>query len=272
MSYLINNQQKLNDIIFAKRNKSYGAYAIRSSYGFTIMKSLGLMILGFSSAIITAWYFTNRNHLIEINRGGQIVEHDTTTVFIMPPPEQEQPKQKTITPPPPSNPLSSEVVSTNIRDSVLTEGPQPDSLIVPSFLTGNSSLVAVPHVEGDGTVTTTNTISLPPDGEILNGATVDKEAEFEGGITALLRFIKSNLTYPREAFELGKSGVVYIRFVVNEDGKVGQITVVKPQGYGMDEEAVRVISMVPKFKSPAFKNGRAVKMYYHLPLRFQLNR
>jgi len=51
MSYLINNQQKLNDIIFANRNKNYGAYAIRSSYGNTMLKSLSCVVGGLGALI-----------------------------------------------------------------------------------------------------------------------------------------------------------------------------------------------------------------------------
>src|SRR4051812_41621166 len=56
MSYLINNQQKFNDLVFANRNKNYGAYAIRSAYGSTMLKSLSFMILGFGSFIAIAFY------------------------------------------------------------------------------------------------------------------------------------------------------------------------------------------------------------------------
>jgi protein TonB len=60
MSYLFNNQQKLNDLVFANRNKNYGAYAIRSAYGSTLLKSLSCVIFGFVALMLGAYYFSNK--------------------------------------------------------------------------------------------------------------------------------------------------------------------------------------------------------------------
>ena len=62
MSYLINNEQKINDIVFASRNKNYGAYAIRSSYGNTLVKSISIMAFGFISLMGSAYYYTNKDN------------------------------------------------------------------------------------------------------------------------------------------------------------------------------------------------------------------
>ena len=61
MSYFLNNQQRLNDVIFSGRNKEYGAYAIRSSYGNTVFKSLSIVVFSFGSLMSLAFYFSNRN-------------------------------------------------------------------------------------------------------------------------------------------------------------------------------------------------------------------
>ncbi|MGZ4090833.1 MAG: hypothetical protein ACXVNO_08965, partial [Bacteroidia bacterium] len=98
MSYLINNQQKVNDIIFADRNKTYGAYAIRSAYGNTIFKSLALMMFGFGSIIAVAYYMSNRPSN-QPDLGGQVVMNDSTYIveYSMTPPEPPKPP---IQPPP----------------------------------------------------------------------------------------------------------------------------------------------------------------------------
>ena len=86
MSYLVNNQQNLNEVIFANRNKSYGAYVIRSAYGNTIVKSLSIMILGFGTFMSLAFYFSNRNNTPEQNNNLYLMnDSNMVTVFDLKP-------------------------------------------------------------------------------------------------------------------------------------------------------------------------------------------
>lgn len=87
---------------------------------------------------------------------------------------------------------------------------------------------------------------------------------------ALHLFLTKNLSYPRSAANAGVSGRVFISFVVNTDGSLTDVQVLRGIGFGCDEEAVRVIQKMPHWK-PGKQLGRAVRVKYNLPIAFTLD-
>lgn len=98
---------------------------------------------------------------------------------------------------------------------------------------------------------------------------VDEAPSFPGGDRALMTFICSNVQYPPRALECGIEGRVICSFVVNTDGKIDNINVVRSVECELDREAVRVIRKMPRWK-PGRHNGEAVPVYYILPVNFNL--
>jgi protein TonB len=94
--------------------------------------------------------------------------------------------------------------------------------------------------------------------------------EFVGGEKKMFEFIFANLKYPAVARESGISGKVYVRFVVDKSGKVSDATVLRGIGGGCDEEALRVINLMPPW-IPAKDGGRPVSVYFFLPVSFTLD-
>ena len=92
----------------------------------------------------------------------------------------------------------------------------------------------------------------------------EKMPEIKGGLKALQKKIR----YPLQAKALGVQGVVYVQFIVNEEGKVEKPIIIKKLGAGCDEEALRVLKKV-KF-TPGYDKGKAVKVRFTLPVRFML--
>ena len=93
---------------------------------------------------------------------------------------------------------------------------------------------------------------------------------FPGGDVALMKFIKDNMIYPYEALKNRIEGKVIIQFVVTKTGKVGKIKVVRSVNKELDQEAVRLIKMLPDF-SPGRNNvGEPVNVWYILPVIFKL--
>ena len=93
---------------------------------------------------------------------------------------------------------------------------------------------------------------------------------FPGGDAALMKFIKDNMIYPSEALKNKIEGKVIVQFVVNKTGKVGKIKVVRSVNKELDQEAVRLIKMLPDF-SPGRNNvGEPVNVWYILPVIFKL--
>ncbi|TWR25005.1 TonB family protein [Mucilaginibacter achroorhodeus] len=95
-------------------------------------------------------------------------------------------------------------------------------------------------------------------------------ADFPGGYGAFMKFLASNVKYPAEAKSKNKQGRSVITFMVNADGSLSDFKVAKAVGYGMDEEAVRVLKMSPKWQ-PATRNGKAIRSQYSVPVSFSLD-
>lgn len=100
---------------------------------------------------------------------------------------------------------------------------------------------------------------------------VEQEPSFPGGIEQFYRFLQSNIRYPAKAFENNVQGKVFLTFVVEKDGSLTDIKVVRGIGSGCDEEARRVITISPKWK-PGIQNGRPVRVQYTMPISFTLAR
>jgi protein TonB len=98
---------------------------------------------------------------------------------------------------------------------------------------------------------------------------VEDPAEFPGGDRGLYNYINKNVKYPIIAQENGIQGKVYVKFVVNESGKVGGAEILRPVDQSLDKEALRVISSLPNFR-PGRQRGRAVKVFYNAVINFQL--
>ncbi len=92
---------------------------------------------------------------------------------------------------------------------------------------------------------------------------------FPGGDAALLRYIRSNFVYPVYARERGITGIVYVNFIVEADGSISNVNLIRGIGFGCDEEALRVIGNMPKW-NPGMQGNRAVRVNMNLPVRLQL--
>ena len=99
--------------------------------------------------------------------------------------------------------------------------------------------------------------------------TVEQSPEFPGGTSALMQFLARNLKYPATAARANVQGKVFVQFVVDKNGEIGSIRVIKGVGFGCDEETVRVVSIMPKW-NPGQQNGRPVAVQYNLPIEFML--
>ena len=100
---------------------------------------------------------------------------------------------------------------------------------------------------------------------------VEESPEFPGGQVELMKFLQKNTQFPSIAREAGITGVVYVQFVVREDGKVDQddIQILRGVHPALDKEATRVVKSMPDWK-PGRQRGKAVPVYYKLPFRFNL--
>ncbi|MCL2132061.1 MAG: TonB family protein [Lentimicrobiaceae bacterium] len=97
----------------------------------------------------------------------------------------------------------------------------------------------------------------------------DVNPEYPGGDAARIKFLVDNIKYPRHAIELRIEGRVMLGFVVEPDGNISNVQVLRSPDASLEEEAVRVTKLMPKWK-PGLQNGRTVRVRYAMPIEFKL--
>jgi TonB family protein len=102
-----------------------------------------------------------------------------------------------------------------------------------------------------------------------NAGNMIKDAEFPGGMNALLNWLKSNLQYPEEAQRAGIQGVVAVQFTIGIDGKISDVTIAQGVNESLDAEALRLVRSMPDWM-PGERNGTKFKTAYTMPVRFVL--
>ena len=98
---------------------------------------------------------------------------------------------------------------------------------------------------------------------------VEQQAEFPGGQAALMKFLSNNIRYPESAQQNEIQGRVIVKFVVEKDGSIGAVNIAKGVDKDLDREAIRVVKKMPKWQ-PGKNNGVAVRSYFTLPVTFKL--
>jgi periplasmic protein TonB len=99
---------------------------------------------------------------------------------------------------------------------------------------------------------------------------VEEMPSFPGGDEARIKFLQDNMKYPQMAKESGIQGTVYVTFVINEKGKVADVKVLRGIGGGCDEEAIRVVNIMPAWNAGK-QSGKAVRVQFNMPIKFTLN-
>ena len=117
-----------------------------------------------------------------------------------------------------------------------------------------------------------NTNAMAQSKKIANDKVLEKAEvmpQFPGGDQAMMKFVSENVQYPEEAKEKEISGRVLVGFIVEKDGSVNEVKIVRGIGGGCDEEAVRVVKAMPKWK-PGKEKGKPVRVSYMMPIFFKL--
>ncbi|KAA9353737.1 M56 family metallopeptidase [Larkinella humicola] len=112
-----------------------------------------------------------------------------------------------------------------------------------------------------------NTLS----GKVESFSAIEQNPEFPGGLPALGAYLSKNIRYPAEARQNGTQGTVFVQFTVNLNGDIQGLRVKKGIGSGCDEEAVRVVSQMPRW-TPGMQSGKPVMTQYVLPIQFTLEK
>ncbi|WP_316789805.1 TonB family protein [Pedobacter frigoris] len=268
------------DLVFKNRNQNYGAYALRAQSAGTTTRALfiagPLFILLFAGPLIYKHLNPGAEDILDLGDPVTVVEvappiHEMKKPEEMPMPKAEPLKEKIKTVALPSRPVV-------VNHEVVTDPPTLEEVknaaIGPTTQDGLETNIAVaPAVgigNGNGAGSATGGNGTAVDNEIHElGGGVEVYPEFEGGMKAWAKFIQRNMRYPDAAQEKGLQGKVFISFVVEKDGSVSNVTIIKGIGGGCDEEAIRVIKKSPRWK-PGRQNSQNVRVRYQMPLSFAI--
>ena len=260
------------DIIFDGKNKSYGAYELRKTYNSRLTKALivtaALLLLIFLGTV-----FANI-----LNKGKDKNEFDVVDTQ-MAEVKKDEPPPPPPPPPPPTPPPPPEVNQVKFTPPkiVKDEEVKPDEKIEEikeeqvisnkTVESDNKEQIVQAPVEDKGT----QVAELPKtdDDENKIFTKVEVEAQFAGGEAAWRRYLQNNLNANTPVDNGAPEGTyqVVVRFIVGKDGTISDVAAETNHGYGMEQEAVKIIKKGPKW-TPAIQNGRNVNAYRRQPITF----
>jgi protein TonB len=260
----------LLDILFEGRNKAYGAYYLRATYEKRIKKSI-IITFSVAALVIGSTVLANSFKKNESNyRMGPEIE--LTNI-----PDEKKPEKL---PEPPKKVEQQQVETVKLTPPVITpdeevKTPPPSQADMEDALIGQDKIAGVPDdgIEKPAVISDgqdKGVIETKPEPQDDNPLTiVEIEAKFTGDWR---RFLLKNLNPEVPADNKAPAGryTVLIRFVVDKEGNVSDITPLTNQGYGMEEEAMRVLRLAANKWEPAIQNGYKAKAYHKQMITFEV--
>ena len=249
------------DVVFEGKNKSYGAYDLRKKSAKTALIALLVGSLLFSFAIAAPGIFGKLFDGLANN--DDTIDQKITTVKL---PPKEKPKDDLLPPPPPPPKVDQVKFVKPVvakTDEVVEEPPKVKEL--ENKKTGAETLKGDPDADVNITPPGNGDKAVVEDNTIYNSAGIEVKPDFPGGIEKFYKFVGNNFQVPDEE---GLKGKIYVQFVVEKDGSLTDIKILRDIGFGTGKEAERVLRKCPKW-APGEQNGKKVRCTYQLPISIQ---
>jgi len=253
----LKNIPSFDDIVFENRNKEYGAYNIRKKYNRTVLWAMlvGTIILG--TVIITPYVMASvserRQQKEEKAVTAEMEKLDTPLEQVAPPP-----------PPPPPAEAQAQVkyVAPVVVDSVKTEDRGDFATVdeVKETVTDEAVVEVVEQPKEE--------VQEVKEEEVF--LVVEEMPSFgTGDANGFRSYVSSNMKYPEVAAENGIQGRVFVQFVVESDGRLTNVKVIRGVDPALDKEAVRVVESSPRW-NPGKQRGKPVRVSFTFPITFVL--
>ncbi len=254
------------DVVFADRNKSYGAYQLRKDNARTTNRAMlvggTLFVLAICSPMIINLIsgFIPETKEVEINKEVVLAQPppvDPNTPPPPPPPEPPKPKTSVLKFPPPVVVPAAEVVE---------EPPTVEDLKVAD--PGQKNIEGDPNAEvriDEPVGNAPKEAEVVEDNSPVDFASIANVPEYPGGQEAFGKEFQNKFKWPALALEQGVSGRIVVQFVVEKDGSLTDIKVLKDLGMGTGAETSRVLKLMKKWK-PGVQNGKNVRVAFTLPI------
>lgn len=258
------------DVVFAKKNKAYGAYVLRAENSKNTTKSLFL-----ASSVFVLIFLSPKLYTLLKGKPAEVPVETTVTEVIMQPPPPVNPEVQTPPPVSPPAPKQDQIrfPPPIVRPDNLVRDEQPPT--VEDLKVANPGQKTIEGFEDGAIVQITVAGEGPKDAVVVEDNTVytftnvEAAPMYPGGMDKFYKFLADNIKYPAMAAENNVSGNVFISFTVEKNGALTDIKVERKLGYGTDEEAVRVLKLSRKW-TPGMQNGKPVRVKYNIPIKFSL--
>lgn len=268
------------DLVFADKNKEFGAYVMRSQSDNRHNKAFLFLLLGLVAVIvlIIAWskYSDYRSEQAAIEAKMQAEKMLAAQLEQMEEPDvEEEPEEQKVEieiPEVPQEVLATVQVTQiaivdEVKNEVMDMEDQKEDNTARGVVNQEGSDDADKFKAVQEQVIVKEPEPAPKEDEIF--VAVEQQAEFPGGMAALMKWLSNNIRYPEAAQQNDVQGRVVVKFVVEKDGSVSQAQIVKGVDKDLDKEALRVVNKMPKWQAGK-NNGVAVRSYFTLPVSFKL--
>lgn len=248
-----------DEIVFEDRNKEYGAYIMRKKYKGTLIFAMIIGTIIFSTVVVVPFLKASQVvHNTEREEVAVVVEMQNLDVpdEIIVPPEPEAP-------PPAAMVETVKYIAPVVVDSI---APEEQGQLM-SAAEAVETIVDVDVSIEEVAVVQEEVVEEEAPIEVF--VIVEEMPSFPGGDVEMMNFINTNIKYPEIAKENNIQGRVFLRFCVTYKGTVEQISILKGVDPALDEEAIRVVSLLPAWK-PGKQGGKPVNVWFQLPITFQL--
>lgn len=259
------------DIVFENKNKEYGAYQLRHDNSKTAFTAL-LMGLLFVASVASVLFFVNKiKNPITANPVEIPIIDETihvTKVDLQKEPERAAPVLPTtqVTPPAPITTQSQLVNPVIVKsDLVVTDIAKASDNVIPVNQDTHGSGTELSTIPSVGTENGTMPNVNPDTGTtVINSNAVDIMPAFPGGIEKFYKYVGTNFRQPD--LESDQVFRVYVSFVIEKDGSMTAIKILKDPGFGLGKEAIRVLQSLKTKWSPGLVNSKPVRTAYNLPI------
>ena len=271
------------DVVFAARNKDFGAYQLRldskprhlKAFIYTLIAVIALLIFGYSYLKVSQY--------MEEKRIADQASQEMVAVDLSAEEEEveEEPEQEKYEQPEQEQALPEEILNTvKVTELLIAKDEEvkaEDEIKSQDEL--KETQTAFGQTDFDKGTDDRNVVRAHKE-EVIVEKKVEAEPEkvftaveqmpqFPGGDAELMKFLSKNIKYPTMAMENNIQGRVVVQFVVTKTGAIGEVKVVRSVNRDLDREAIRVCKSLPRF-TPGKMNGQAVNVWYTLPVNFKL--
>lgn len=270
------------DLVFEGKNKDFGAYVIRTESTMRHNKAVLWTLIGTIIFSLLVFGYVKVSRYIEEKRIAEWADQVEVIIDMSQEAEEPEPEQQVLEQEKPEvlQDVLNSIKVTELQIVEDNEVNREDEILSQDEIEQTNRAFGQTNVDNgqdDRTQFQTAVDEVVVEKKEENPKEVKEEIhtlveqmpQFPGGDAALMKYLSSHINYPPMAAENNVQGKVILQFVVEKDGRVGEVKIARSVDKDLDKEAIRVVKSLPKF-TPGRQNGYPVRVWYTLPVNFKL--